>query len=119
MFQGAVIKAKMVELYTTVSTIEKAEEVYYYEHGEYATGLDYSFYSSGIENFKTILGVDIPGEDSVFLYGVFVDPLAGIYVGVRKRGYGDVLCHKKIEGPNKGEWRPNISHPWAKYLSVP
>ena len=123
-FQGAVIKAKMVELYTTVDVIEKAEEMYYAECGKYAAhadGIDggnlpYSISQDEIDNFRDILGVEIPGMDSVFVYGVYYEHV-DIYV--RVRGHHDDwgwLCYKRVK---EGTWLILDAHPWAKYLHIP
>lgn len=131
-YEGAVIKARMAELYHTVAAIDKAETGYFYEYGEYAANddgipggdLPYSTTQATIDNFANILGVGVPGMNSIFVYGVYYDP-AKIYVRVRNNpdtpvdefSWG-ILCYKTIEGASKGTWTKVPAHPWAKYLSV-
>ena len=129
-FETFHIRAKMSELYNTVTIIEDVEDPYYFKHGSYAAedveppenDLPYTTTQAYIDRFKDILNIYVPGMDSTFVYGVYHDP-AKIYVRVRAHsadpptGWG-TLCYKIIEGNNKGKWRVYEGHPWAKYLST-
>lgn len=126
-FQGVVVKAKFSELHTTVAAIERTSDLFYLENGFYAAygdgevgnDLAYSTTQVRIDNFSTVLGIDIPGLNSIFVYGVYYDP-ARIYVRVREH-YADwgILCYKYIEGANKGNWGVVGAHPWAQYFNIP
>ncbi len=126
-YQGSITRSKMAELYSTVATIHKAEDLYFYEYGEYAANADetagadlpYSTTQAYIDNFENILGLQIPGMASIFVYGVYYNP-ANIYVRVRDH-FNDwgIICRIYIEGNNKGTWVKYGSHPWSKYLSIP
>ena len=123
-YRGSVIKSKFAELFNTVATIHKAEDIYFYDYTEYAAAEDgtaggdlvYSRTAANIANFETILGIQVPGTTSVFIYGVYYDP-AGIYVRVREHDQDwGWLCYLEIEGAQKGTWTKKSSHPWSKYL---
>ena len=110
MFKGATIRAKMAEFYATVSTIEKAEEIYFAEHGEYDNDLAWSDTDGG-QDFRDRLGVDIPANAK---FGYIISGTPPPAITVRVKGISGNLCEKWIrDGWVKKE------HPWAKYLSVP
>ncbi|MCX5714796.1 MAG: hypothetical protein NT033_08370 [Candidatus Omnitrophica bacterium] len=125
------IRMKMAELYTTVSAIAKAEEIFYAKHGFYAScdeikehnnyWLSYTNTQESIDRFEKVLGIKIPGANSVFIYGVYYHP-AQIYVRVREHP-GDpsgggwwVLCSISLAGSEKGKWVVCAYNPWSKYL---
>ena len=123
-YQGSVIKGKLSELFAAVTAIHKAEDIYFYEHNEYPAALDgttggdlvYSRTQAEINNFESILGVQVPGLSSVFVYGVYYNP-AAVYVRVREHdGDWGWFCYLIIEGSEKGTWKKNGGHPWSKYL---
>jgi len=126
-FQGAIIKAKMAELYNTVDVIERAEEIYYYRYENYAAAIDGisggdlpPHANSDHQEFRDVLGVDIP-NNSEFIYavcyGVNNNPPTRIFVFARKYYADDVLCCKIIGGGWIKE--PNGPHRWGKYLVTP
>lgn len=131
--QGAIIKSRMSELLATVAGIERTEYLFYLESEEYAaqndgiTGNDlpYSTTQANIDNFSSILGIDIPGMNSIFVYGVYYalssesGQPTSVYVRVRDH-FSDwgILCRKVIQGPNKGKWQLWHAHPWYKYLKA-
>lgn len=122
-----IIGARMTELYSTVGSISRAEDMFFYEHKFYAAyddgiagyDLPYSMNQARIDAFKDILGLEIPGMESVFVYAVCYNP-ARIYVRVREHvdDWG-IMCYKWIEGPNKGKWYVYPGHPWAHCMSTP
>lgn len=127
--EGLTIRMKMAELYNTVNAIIKAEEIFYMEMGFYAevnprVPEQYWLRSFGtqedIDNFKRILGIDIPGMNSVFFYGAFFDGRNSyISVTVRNIDYPVDLCLICYAGPAKGKWFINEDHPWARYIQPP
>ena len=123
-FRGTIIRSRMEELYGTVAAIELGERLFYIDHEFYAAQsgavpgyeLPYTWEQTQVDNFTNILGVDIPGLDSEFVYGVSGDP-AAIYVQCRNTAIGTDLYWKYIEGADRGSWESNPAHPWARYLA--
>ena len=125
--KGYIIRAKMTELYYTVNAIIKAEEILYMETGFYAAANDEVLYynlpltttQERIDKFKRWLGIEIPGLNSIFVYGVYYED-ATVYVRVREHinDWG-TLCRYALEGPYKGIWAINTYNPWHKYFDPP
>jgi hypothetical protein len=119
-------RARCAEMYTTVSVIQNAEEMFVVDRGGYASrydGVDQGNYNLCFSdnpacrnNFLTILGVDIP-ENSPFAYEVSGHP-AKISVMVKEITNSGTLCHIFIEGPQKGQWFVNSKHPWRRFLLI-
>ena len=118
-------RAKLAEIYTTVSVIENAQEAFFLEKGCYASKHDDSrrpFYNlcrtdneSCRQLFDRILGVSIP--DGPFAYEVVGVP-ARIVVYVKENIVVGALCYKIIEGAQKGEWFINKKHPWKDSVAI-
>ena len=119
-------RAKLAEVYSTVSTIETGEEEFYLDKGHYASKHNdpqrpfYNLCNTGSEScrelFSQILGVEIP-QASPFAYEVTDSP-ARISVYVKEAMDHGILCYKVIEGTRKGQWFVNNKHPWKDYLVI-
>lgn len=122
---GAVIKSRMPEMYNTFAAIRKSEEIFFNEYGFFAREhaaclpeyhLPYSINQANIDDFSRVLGIGIPGVNSVFVYGVYDYGAAAIFVRVRDNiGWG-VLCYFVLQGINSGRIIANSNHPWYKYV---
>jgi prepilin-type N-terminal cleavage/methylation domain-containing protein len=143
-YQGAIIKARIAEIYPTLSAIYKAEELFYLQNGYHASADEmYSppqtnypllgyLTSQGqdqIDQFSSVLGINIPGVNSQFIYGVHyagsTDPAnpAAIYVRVRNNFGAGKLCVMPIEGANRGKVITSApiadpGHPWHNYVKA-
>lgn len=132
--EGFIIRAKIRELYDTAAVIIKAEEIFYMETGFYAAANDevpgydlpYTINQGAIDAFRDVLGIDVPGINSVFIYSVDgyggysgVKEDATIYVRVREHTDWKQICRYHLEGHYKGIWFINVDHPWSKYFRPP
>ena len=121
-----IYRARLAEVYTTVSAIESSEEEFYLEKGHYASKHNdperpfYNLCNTSDEScrqlFSQILGADIP-QSSPFAYEVTDSP-ARISVYVKEVMDKGILCYKVIEGKLKGQWFVNSKHPWKDYLLI-
>jgi len=119
-------RARLAEVYTTVSAIESGEETFYLEKGYYASKHNdpnrpfYNLCNTTSDTcralFSQILSCDIP-QVSPFAYEVTDSP-ARISVYVKELSSAGILCYKVIEGGQKGQWFVNSKHPWKNYLTI-
>jgi len=139
--QGIIISSKMKELYDSIAAIEKAEEMFYYEVGYYAAfqlepaeyRIGNTWTQAGIDQYKKVLGITLPGINSIFVYGCGSYTSSGGYVADKAvcfnifvRAYPQYYILAQIEfrrGVNNVKtptrWIVNSDHPWAKYLKPP
>lgn len=116
-YEGVIIKAKLAEMYVTVAAIEKAEEMYFLEHWDFYNDPGWSDTAGGRDNFRNILGVDIPAN-AKFGYAISggITLPSGVIIPritARQAVVGPNICGKWI----RDGWE-KLEHPWAQYLNV-